>query len=163
MDGDLRLEDSEASALDVLDSVPLIRRELTILIPGDTCGIRGPSSERIALCDVHKACAALTVLDNSHTDPSIPHSLLLELALRDPVMTAGQVYFLIDDEHFAASIMRILVANVADKYFLFVVPALEVTACKIQEILGRRIGKHSNVFFGDIAYGFVVGTWKIER
>jgi hypothetical protein len=102
---------------------------------------------------------SLTTLILTHRS----HTLLLELALRDPVMTAGQVYFLIDDEHFAASIMRILVANVADKYFLFVVPALEVTACKIQEILGRRIGKHSNVFFGDIAYGFVVGTWKIER
>lgn len=58
--------------------------------------------------------------------------------------------------------MRILVANIADENFLLAVPTLEVATGQIQQILCRRVGEHSDVFFSDVADGFVVGTVKSE-
>ena len=56
--------------------------------------------------------------------------------------------------------MRILVANIADENFLFAVPTLEVASGQLQQIVRWRIGEHSDVFFSDVADGFVVGTMK---
>lgn len=56
--------------------------------------------------------------------------------------------------------MRILVADIADEDFLLVVPALEVASCQFQQILSRRIRERSDVFFGDVADGFVVGAMR---
>lgn len=61
-----------------------------------------------------------------------------------------------------ASVVRILVADIADKSLLLVVPALEVASCQIQKILRRRVGQDSNVFLSNVAHGFVVGTAEIR-
>lgn len=58
--------------------------------------------------------------------------------------------------------MRILIPDIADKHFLFIIPTLEVASRQFQKVLRRRVGKHSDVFFGDVTDRFVVGAAKMQ-
>lgn len=58
--------------------------------------------------------------------------------------------------------MRILIPDIADKHFLFIIPTLEVASRQLEQVLRRRVGQHGDVFFGDVADGFVVGAAKVE-
>ena len=62
----------------------------------------------------------------------------------------------------SSSIMRILVANIADENFLPTVPSLEVASGQIQQILRWRVGEHNDIFFSNVADRFVVGAVRIE-
>lgn len=62
----------------------------------------------------------------------------------------------------ASSIMGILIPNIADKDLLLVVPTLKIASGQFQQVLRRRIGKHGDIFFGDVTDRFVVGAAKIN-
>jgi len=57
-----------------------------------------------------------------------------------------------------SSIMWIFVPNIADENFLPIIPTLEVASRQFQKLPRRRIFKHRDIFFSDIANRFVVGT-----
>jgi len=60
----------------------------------------------------------------------------------------------------SSSIMRVLIANIADENFLLTVPTLEVASGQLQQILCWRVGEHSDVLFGNVANRLVVGAVK---
>jgi hypothetical protein len=57
--------------------------------------------------------------------------------------------------------MRILIPNIANKHLLLLIPTLKISSRQFQKVLRRRVFKHSDVFFGDVADRFVVGAAKI--
>ena len=61
------------------------------------------------------------------------------------------------------SVLRILVANIADEDFLLAIPTLEVASGQLQQVLRWCVGEHSDVFFSYVADGFVVRAAEVER
>lgn len=61
------------------------------------------------------------------------------------------------------SVLRILVANIADEDFLLAIPTLEVASGQLQQVLCWWVGEHGDVFFGYVADGFVVRAADVEH
>lgn len=59
--------------------------------------------------------------------------------------------------------MRIFIPDITDKHFLLVVPTLEVASRQLKQVLRWRVGKHSDIFFSDVADRLVVGAVRNKK